>query len=154
MELNLAKEIVEKLKIGGQKISFAESCTGGLLADALVSVSGASEVFLGSLVCYDTSIKRDVLGVEQSVLEAGVVSENCAVQMAKKARVLFGADIAVASTGYAESTPQVSKEDCVMYLAICTKNFVKVKKIQSVFSRNENRALARDCALKLILENI
>lgn len=153
MEANLAEEIVAILKKRGQKLAFAESCTGGLMADAIISISGASDVFLGSLVCYDASIKRNVLKVKDDIIKRGVVSADCALDMAVKARVLFGSDIALSSTGYAEP-PNDSDEEFCIYIALSAGDFSSVEKYYPNLSRNENRAAAVKCALEMLRDYI
>ena len=141
-----AKKIISSLKEKGAKIACAESCTGGLLADAFISVSGASEVFLGSLVCYDPKIKRDVLGVKKSIIRRGVVSEECAANMAKKARRLFGADIALSTTGYAEKSDRADIADGTIFVALASaknclqKNSGKIRPQRKPQGGRESRA--------------
>jgi nicotinamide-nucleotide amidase len=87
-------------------IATAESLTGGLVAAALTSVPGASDVFVGGIVAYALDAKGDALGVPRDVLAAcGPVSEEVAVAMAEGARRLFGSDLAVATTGAAGPEP-------------------------------------------------
>ena len=145
-----AKKIILTLKKRKLKISCAESCTGGLLADAFVGVSGASEVFLGSLVCYDPKIKRDVLGVKNSTIKRGVVSEECAKKMAKKARGLFKSDIALSSTGYAEKSDDPNIPDGTIFIALSSAEKNICEKIVAKSSRNANRKAAVNAALKLL----
>ena len=98
----LAKALVEAFKAKKQTLCFAESCTGGLAAAAVVAVAGASEIFYGGIVSYDSSVKQKLLGVSQTVLDTvGAVSEACAAQMAKGARAAIGTNIAVSVTGLA-----------------------------------------------------
>ncbi len=86
----------------GLTLSFAESCTGGLVAGTLTSIAGASEAFLGSAVTYAPSAKRALLGVPQDVIDGpGVVSSPCAKAMAEGSRRIFGSDVAVSVTGIA-----------------------------------------------------
>ena len=83
-------------------LGFAESCTGGLAAAAVVAVPGASDVFLGSIVSYANAVKHDLLGVPATVLEsAGAVSAPCALQMARGAQDALDCGIAVSVTGIA-----------------------------------------------------
>lgn len=90
------------LKEKNMKISFAESCTGGLVASRFVSVAGSSAVFDGAVCCYANEVKQRLLGVKDWVLEKrGAVSADCALQMADGAIKLFNADIAVSVTGIA-----------------------------------------------------
>ena len=153
MAANLAEEIVAILKKRGQKLAFAESCTGGLMADAIVSVSGASDVFLGSLVCYDASIKRNVLKVRDDIIDGSVVSEACSFDMANKARALFCSDIDLSRTGY-EEPPDDSDEEFCIYIALSAGGFTSVKKYYPKLSRNENRAAAVKCALEMLRDYI
>jgi len=97
------EEIVLELA-GSQQLTLgtAESCTGGLVADRLTEVPGASDVFRGSVVAYADEIKRSVLGVAGKTLaEHGAVSAECALELAKGARRVLGVDVAVGITGIA-----------------------------------------------------
>jgi nicotinamide-nucleotide amidase len=94
------------LRAARRMVACAESLTGGGLAERLSHAPGASDYFLGSAVCYSAQAKRDVLGVSKETLEGpGVVSEECAREMAAGARRIFAADVAVALTGAAGPEP-------------------------------------------------
>lgn len=98
----LAETVVRTFRDKNLKLSFAESCTGGLSAATVVSVPGASDIFYGSIVSYDNSVKEKMLFVDKTVLETvGAVSEECAMQMARGARKQLCTDIAVSVTGIA-----------------------------------------------------
>ena len=94
----------------GLTLATAESCTGGMVAERLTSVSGASDVFVGATVAYSNDVKTGALGVPEEVLRAhGAVSAQTAAAMARGARDRLGADVAVAVTGIAGplgGTPQ------------------------------------------------
>ncbi|MCX5773893.1 MAG: CinA family nicotinamide mononucleotide deamidase-related protein [Fusobacteria bacterium] len=78
----LESKLVKILREKGLKISLAESCTGGLIAAALTSVSGVSEVFQEGLVTYSNDSKQSRLGVSEGTLEKfGAVSEECIKEM-------------------------------------------------------------------------
>ena len=84
----------------GATIAAAESCTGGLIAQRLTEVAGASSYFLGGVVAYSNASKTALLGVSEVLLaEQGAVSEPVAVAMAEGARKCFGADYGLATTG-------------------------------------------------------
>ena len=84
----------------GKTIAVAESCTGGLVAERITDVPGASAYFLGGVVAYANSAKQELLGVPESVLkEHGAVSDATVRAMAEGVRERFGADIGVATTG-------------------------------------------------------
>ena len=95
--------VVSKLLIEKNlTLAAAESCSGGLLAHKLVSLSGSSEFFLGSMVTYSNKAKVNVLGVGEDLLDHhGAVSEEVAKAMAVGAREKTGADLAVSITGIA-----------------------------------------------------
>ncbi len=97
-----AEILVSLLKEKNLRVTFAESCTGGLLGATLTSVSGASEVFDGSVVSYANRIKEEKLGVKAETLEKfGAVSRQTAHEMAVGARKMFSADCCAAITGIA-----------------------------------------------------
>jgi len=106
----LALEVGQALSARGWLLGSAESCTGGLLASVLTDAPGASAWFAGGVVAYANSVKRDVLGVSQAVLEAkGAVSREAVLAMAKGARGVIGSEVSVAISGIAGpsgGTPQ------------------------------------------------
>ncbi|MDR1651510.1 MAG: nicotinamide-nucleotide amidohydrolase family protein [Synergistaceae bacterium] len=86
----------------GGVFTFAESCTGGLLASSVTSIPGVSEVFAGSVVAYSGRAKIERLSVAPETLEKhGSVSGQCAAEMAWGALGLFGSLMAVSVTGIA-----------------------------------------------------
>jgi nicotinamide-nucleotide amidase len=97
------EEVVGRLlRAAGRTIACAESLTGGSLAARLSRVPGASDYFLGSAVVYRPASKRALLGVSQETLDGpGVVSRECAAEMAAGARSRFGADVGLSLTGAA-----------------------------------------------------
>jgi nicotinamide-nucleotide amidase len=98
----LEQAVGRLLKAAGKRVACAESLTGGGVAKRLSQSPGSSDYFLGSAVCYSEEAKHSVLGVSKETLEGpGVVSEECAREMAAGARRIFDADVAVALTGAA-----------------------------------------------------
>ena len=97
------EEIVLALcRARGWTLATAESCTGGMVAERITSVPGASDVFAGSVVTYSNSSKHHLLGVSDDLLERhGAVSAEVAAAMAVGARMRVGADVGVAVTGIA-----------------------------------------------------
>ncbi len=94
--------IVQQLSELGLTLAFAESCTGGYLANRLTNVPGASQVFRGGIVSYHNEVKTEALGVSEQVLaEHGAVSEATARLMAEGARRALRVDYAIATTGIA-----------------------------------------------------
>jgi competence/damage-inducible protein CinA-like protein len=96
MELVLGRLLAER----GASLAVAESCSGGLLAQRISAVPGASRYFRGGVVAYANQAKRDLLGVPEALLAAhGAVSAPVACAMAEGARSRFGAELALATTG-------------------------------------------------------
>ncbi len=94
-------EVVSGL-LRGRRLALAESCSAGLLAARIADVPGSSAYFAGGVVCYSNEAKRDLLGVEQDLLDRfGAVSAEVAEAMAIGALDRFDADIAVSITGIA-----------------------------------------------------
>jgi nicotinamide-nucleotide amidase len=101
-ERSTSELVVDLLRDRGLTLGTAESCTGGLLAARITDVPGSSDVFLGSIVSYSDSVKRERLGVPAEVLAAhGAVSAETAAAMANGAREALGVDVAVSITGVA-----------------------------------------------------
>ena len=98
----LAKKVVEHLAKNGLRVSTAESCTGGLIAGRITSVSGASAVLGYGAVTYSEEAKCRILGVApETIATHGVVSPQTAEEMAEGVRKLSGADVGVSVTGFA-----------------------------------------------------
>ncbi len=98
----LQKVIGDLLLNRHETVSIAESCTGGRIASLITSISGASRYFYGSVTSYDNSIKRNVLGVPQKILdEYGAVSRECAEAMACGVLKLMNTGYSLSTTGIA-----------------------------------------------------
>jgi nicotinamide-nucleotide amidase len=96
--------VARVLRTAGAKLALAESCTGGLAGDIITTEPGASDFFLGSVVCYHNDLKVNILGVKAATIdEHGAVSELCAKEMADGAKRVCNATVAVAVTGVAGS---------------------------------------------------
>lgn len=155
---SLEEQVVELLLQKGYTITFAESCTGGLLSGRLVNVSGASEVLNCSLVTYANEAKRDLLGVREETLETyGAVSRQTAYEMALGAAAFAKADVAVSVTGIAgPGGGSAEKPVGLVYMACNVKGNITVQR--HIFKGNRlqvrensvNQALklAKDCILK------
>ena len=97
--------VVRLLKQRKETLATAESCTGGLIANRITNVSGASEVFLAGYITYANSVKRDVLKVDSKLIDRhGAVSEAVARAMAEGARARTASTYGLATTGVAGPT--------------------------------------------------
>ena len=101
-EQSLAEVVLQQLRLRGQTVAVAESCSGGGLGAALAAVPGASDVFLGGVIAYANGVKQGLLGVPAELLRAhGAVSDPVAQSMAEGVRRVTGADWGLAITGVA-----------------------------------------------------
>jgi nicotinamide-nucleotide amidase len=99
---DLINEVHNLLLASKYKISFAESCTGGLVQKLITDNSGSSSYFEGGLVVYSNRLKNELLGVANDLLEKhGAVSSQCALAMVEGLYRLTQADICVSVTGIA-----------------------------------------------------
>lgn len=100
-------------------VATAESLTGGSLGDLLSAAPGASDTYLGGVVSYATEVKQKLLGVsDETVSKHGVVSAECAAEMAAGVRRLLGADVAVSTTGVAGPTEQEGKPVGTVFIGV------------------------------------
>src|SRR5690606_30942891 len=105
-------------------LAVAESFTGGRIAQKITNLPGSSKYFKGSLVCYATQAKIDVLGLSEALIaEHSVVSAEVAVAMAERARELMGSDYAVSTTGNAGPSKGDSQAEVgTVYIGISGPN--------------------------------
>ena len=147
------EEVVGKeLLTRNYTVAFAESCTGGAATARLTDVPGSSEYLVGSVVSYSNRIKRDVVGVPESVLqENGAVSEETARAMAEGIRLRFSTDIGVGITGIAGpggGTPE--KPVGLVYVAVAGPHGTIVLKEQFVGQRNAIRNRTTNAAFAMV----
>ena len=148
-------DVVRGLAARGLTLSTAESLTGGALASAIVSVPGASEVYVGGVVAYATELKVSLLGVPQEVVDRdGVVSATCAEAMALGARARTGADVGVATTGVAGPDPQEGRPPGTVFVAVSGPDGSDVAVLALEGDRAAVRAATVDAALDLVLRGL
>ena len=134
-----------KLKLGA-----AESLTGGLVGVEMTKAAGASEVFLGSLVCYDSDIKNRVANVDQTILDGpGPVSEEAAGALARGARDVLGADVGISTTGVAGPEPHDGQPVGTVFVGAVWGELSEVRKIRAYGDRDNIRAMAVIAAVDL-----
>ena len=132
-------QIIKLLKRKKLKISFAESCTGGMLSSSITSVSGASKVFTMGLVTYSNAAKINVLKVNKKIIQKhGAVSAECCEAMVKCLSKLSKAHINVSITGIAGPSGG-TKQKPVGLVYIGIKNGKKITIYKFKF-KNKGRA--------------
>lgn len=152
----LQSVLVEQLKHNQKTVSFAESCTGGMMAQKLTDVPGASFVFQSGWVVYHEKSKISELGVDSTLLSNfGAVSEEVAAAMAICARQKSGSDFALSSTGWAgpEGGDEIHGVGTI-FVALSTDKTTIVKKLKFGKNRTRNREMASDAAFMLLIKEI
>ena len=151
----LGASLHAELLRSGATIATAESLTGGALADLLSASPGASETFLGGVVCYASEAKQKVLHVgEQTVAAHGVVSPECALEMAHGVRSLFGTDWGVSTTGVAGPTEQEGKPVGLVFVAMAGPQGARCEELHLHGDRAEIRHQTCLRAAVLTLESV
>lgn len=151
-----AEQAVALLKEKNLKIATAESCTGGMVASHITSVSGVSKVFELGITSYTNEIKNKFLKVDSNILETyGAVSSQTAKQMAQNIRLLSGADIGVSVTGVAGPDGQEGHPPGMVFVAISHKDSTIVKQLNiDPKSRNFVREQTVINLFDLIIEHL
>lgn len=142
--------IVKKLNKKRLKISFAESCTGGLLASEITSVSGASKVFGLGLVTYSNQAKISVLKVNKNIIEKyGAVSPECCEAMVKNLAKISKAQINVSITGIAGPNGGTKKKPVgLVYIGVKNKNKILITK--NIFKQKSRKAIQNSTVKKTL----
>jgi nicotinamide-nucleotide amidase len=147
------KNIVKKLTQKKLKISFAESCTGGMLACSITSISGASKVFNLGLITYSNQAKIKVLNVNKNIIKKyGAVSAECCEAMVKNLAKISKAQINVSVTGIAGPNGG-TKNKPVGLVFIGVKKSSKIVITKNIF-KQKTRNLIQKATVKRSLEII
>jgi len=150
---SLALKLVKKLIQKKLKISFAESCTGGMLSSTITSVSGSSKVFDLGMITYSDKIKIDILKVPRKIIsEHGAVSNECCLSMVKNLSKISKASISVSITGIAgPSGGSKLKPVGLVYIGIKKGNKINVQK--NLF-KNKNRISIQKATTTKVLKTL
>ncbi len=150
----ISRQIGDILYASGLTLGTAESCTGGLISEAIIATPGASNYFKGSVVSYTDEIKEHLLHVDAQVLhEQTAVCEEVARQMAQGALDLLNVDFAISATGIA-GPGGGTKEIPVgtIWLGYGTRDDIRTFKLTEDFGRDINIAIATNKAMRLLLD--
>jgi nicotinamide-nucleotide amidase len=153
----LEEVVVKLLKQRNQTLATAESCTGGLIANKITNVSGASEVFLAGYVTYANAAKSDVLSVDPKLIDKhGAVSEAVARAMAEGARVRAASNYGLATTGIAGPTGGSDEKPVgTVYIALASGDSETVaRKFVFPTDRETFKQLAAQAALDLLRRSL
>lgn len=149
----LEEVVVRLLKQRNQALATAESCTGGLIANKITNVSGASEVFLAGYVAYANAAKSDVLNVDPKLIgKHGAVSKAVARAMAEGARTRAACKYGLATTGVAGPTGGSEEKPIgTVYIALASGDSETVaRELMFPTDRETFKQLAAQAALDLL----
>ena len=153
-----AQRVVEAARAAGLTVGCAESLTGGLVASGIVAIPGASAVFRGGIVAYDSMLKNDLLGVDApSLAREGAVTAEVASVMAEGALTRLGVDVAVATTGVAgpDPDPVSGLAPGVVFIAVAGGGLgTMVRELSLEGDRSEIRERAARAALQALCDGI
>ncbi len=146
MNLLIKKLVKKKLKI-----SFAESCTGGMVSSAITSISGASKVFNIGLITYSNHAKIKFLKVNKNIIEKyGAVSHECCFAMVKNLSKISKANINVSITGIAGPKGGTKQKPVgLVFIGIKKGNKIVIKK--NLF-KSKNRNAIQKATVKKALQ--
>ena len=135
------------------KVSFVESCTGGLLASSITSISGASKVFNLGLVTYSNQAKIKVLKVNKNVIKKyGAVSHECCSAMVKNLSKISKANINISITGIAGPKGGTKEKPIgLVYIGVKKGNKIQVNKC---LFKAKNRSLIQKATVRKALNLI
>ena len=156
VDIQLINKVSEELKKQNLTVATAESCTGGLLAHYLTSISGSSEYYDRGVVTYSNKSKIELLDVKEETLKNhGAVSEQIARAMAVGIKNKSNVNIGIATTGIAGPTGGTKEKPVgLVYVGISAPNKTEVKKF--IFSGDRLQIKKNTCsaALKMLLGHI
>lgn len=135
----------------GLTVAFAESCTGGMCAKRVIDLPGASKVIGMSVVTYSHEAKEKLVGVSPDTVRThGVISEECAKEMAEGLLKLSGADVAVSVTGVAGPDPDEGKPVGTVFVGVASRRGVRASYLNLARGKREReyiRTLAANAAI-------
>ena len=155
--MNINKKVVSLLKRKKLKLAIAESCTGGMLSSAIISVSGASKIFSMGLATYSNQSKISILKVPKKIIQKhGAVSVQCCLSMVNNLSKISKSKVCVSITGIA-GPKGGTNEKPVGLVYIGVKNGKKIVVSKNQF-KNKGRSAIQKATVKktmnLVLKQI
>lgn len=152
LEDETLEQVVSSLLLASRRrLACAESLTGGSVGARMTAAEGASKVFVGSAVVYTAEAKHQVLGVSRETIEGpGVVSRECALEMAAGARRLFEADVAVSLTGAAGPEAHDGAEPGTVWIGLDAPDVAHARGYVAQGERERVRRWAEQAGLDMV----
>lgn len=136
-------------------IGCCESITGGLFAQEITSIAGASKYFSGGFITYTNETKINVVKVKKITIEKyGTISKECAIEMALNTQKILKTNIAISFTGNAGPNVIESKPIGLIYIGIVINNNVWCEVLNISGNRREIRAIAVDQAISILKKSL
>jgi nicotinamide-nucleotide amidase len=152
---SLPTVVFSHLKQNGFKLALAESCTGGLISRMVTSIPGSSEVYSGGVVCYSADVKQNVVGVPGEIIEQhGTVSEEVALALANRVRMLMHAEIGLSVTGVAGPNETEGKPVGLVYIGISSAKGDKAYQLNLSGTREGIQTRAAKYAFYYLLNEV
>jgi nicotinamide-nucleotide amidase len=154
LKQQIESQLGDLLRARRLKLSCAESCTGGLIADRLTDVPGSSEYFIGCIVAYAYEAKVALLDVSWDTLNKyGAVSRETVLEMARGVRKSLDTDIAVSVSGIAGPGGGLpDKPVGTTWIGLSTSNGEWTRKFIWESDRRGNKQLSADAALQFVVD--
>lgn len=132
----------------------AESCTGGLVSSRITDVPGSSVYFLGGIVAYSYEAKASLLGVSWDTLNSkGAVSRETVIEMARGARRVFDADIAVSVSGIAGPGGGTDEKPVgTVWIGLATPGWEEARHFVWDGDRVHNKLMSSDAAMQFVID--
>ena len=154
--MHLEEKIAKILLREKKTLAVAESCTGGLLSNAFTNIPGSSAFFLLGVIAYDNQAKIKLLKVPERYIHThGAVSAEVVGFMAKGVRQMLKTNYGIGITGIAGPTGGSKyKPIGLTYIAVCDDTETIIKQFYFKGNRLQNKALAKNAALRILIEMI
>lgn len=148
----LEKIVSELLRERKQRVSLAESCTGGYISSLFTSLPGSSDIFNGGIVPYQNQIKHELLLVDSKLFETvGAVSKECVIQMANETRKKFHTDYSIATSGIAGPAGGTAEKPVgTVWVAVASEEKTIALKFLFGDNRQRNIQMTANAALNMI----
>lgn len=147
LEQTVSQQLVQR----GETLAVAESCTGGLLSKRLTDIPGASQSFAGGVTVYTNAAKDALLGIPQTLIEEkGAVSQEIAVEMAKRVRTTLHTSYGIGITGLAGPENDGVQEVGTVFVALATEDAVFVRPLSLGAGRERIRVMSANHGLDML----
>lgn len=154
--MSAIKQLQELCLLHDISIAVAESCTAGLVASNITSISGSSKYFRGGIIAYQNEIKIKILGVSEEVItEKTEVCAEVAKKMAYNTLSYFDVDFSIATSGYAGPSGGTSENPVgTVFIAVANQSNIVVKRYSFTGDRQRITNQATKQAILLLLSEI